>query len=97
MKFQFIRKNPTIKQKIEILKKLDLQSLKSTSSSAIIRDLDEYEIDFFSKKSLVCGVMVYLDESRKTKKNKHGLTYVYLNKEMIDRIPEIKNFYDNLH
>jgi hypothetical protein len=84
MKFQFIRKKPTLKQRVQILIRLDLQRLKQFNCSAIIRTLDEYETEWLRKDCKAYGVLACLSESHKTRKNKHGLRWIYLTKEEFD-------------
>ena len=84
MKFQFIRKKPTLKQRVQILKRLDLKRIQQSGCSGIARQLDEYETEWFTKKAMPCGVLAYFDESNKSQKNKHGLKWLYLTKEEFD-------------
>ena len=84
MKFQFIRKKPTLKQRVQILIRLDLQRIKEANCPGIIRTLDEYEVELLCKNSKAYGVLAYLSESHKTRKNKHGLRWIYLTKEEFD-------------
>jgi hypothetical protein len=84
MKFQFIRKKPTLKQRVEILKKLDLKRMKESGFTSIVRTLDEYEVEWLRKDAQIYGVLAYLDETKKTRKNKQGLGWLYLTKEQFD-------------
>ena len=84
MKFQFIRKKPTPKQKVQILVRNDLQRINQLNCNQFVRALDPYEFECFPENNMPSGVLVYLDELNKTQKNKHGLKYLYLTKEQFD-------------